>query len=825
MRIPDELRDWCIHILQSNLFQQIAPIFILFLVPFIFLTAANRVKQSTRLNYYIPMVLDGVSSILPWNWGSGGSSGSSGRSSHHGKGKGRKHIRSRAEQQAMNGRHDSDSGKESEDDGYYPGLVNISGTYCFLNSTLQALSSLSYLKPHIDAIHDKAVALDVPSPVTDALQNVLRDLNTPRSSYTSLRPLEMIDALSRTGGRTSSLIVSREHQDAQELFQLLSECVKNELTAVEKEGYRDRGLVGLAEPSEESREIGKSVFDGLTANRRSCTVCGYTEAVMHFPFDNWPLAVPSASSIRLESCLEEYTRLEYLRDCICRKCSLLATNRRLEADYKALEEATRPEANPTNSKKRRLAMVRKLKSRVEAALQETRIEDDLKDVRLEKVYSLLSTKQAMIARPPSVLALHINRSLHYGLYASRNPIRVYFPEVLDLTPFTTSGNLSTSPTAAISTPPSVLPRSTTPTPSTYTHQRIIYRLSSIVCHFGQHSFGHYICYRRKPKKGRPWHPPRLVDPLSLKSEEDDEDIGHRPKYIWEDEEPNRPGTGWLRISDDAVRECGIESVLQETSSVFMLYYERVIHSRPGIYPDRISPRGSEETLKPELKTLDLNGSVGSLVSEVGVGVKSEEKPAIHLNGNGYAVPNNGFLHGLGSVALEGEASSSTMTMSTSGLGSLSGSSQGLGPRILQRTTAGQWRRVVSSSTPNGSPASSTVVVKQEPESEPSVHSLVNGHCQPPPPPQVNGHATTTANGNGHGHANGHGKVKEEETTPSIPPPSSSPPKSSKSKSPPKSPSEHTSASNSASASSQLPPKQPLSHRVSATKLQVNGTAS
>lgn len=39
-------------------------------------------------------------------------------------------------------------------------------------------------------------------------------------------------------------------------------------------------------------EIGKSVFDGLTANRRSCVECGYTEAVMHFAFDNWQLAVP-----------------------------------------------------------------------------------------------------------------------------------------------------------------------------------------------------------------------------------------------------------------------------------------------------------------------------------------------------------------------------------------------------------------------------------------------------------------------------------------------------------------------------------------------------
>jgi ubiquitin carboxyl-terminal hydrolase 1 len=39
----------------------------------------------------------------------------------------------------------------------------------------------------------------------------------------------------------------------------------------------------------------KSVFDGLTANRRSCMECGYTEAVMHFAFDNWQLAVPRMS--------------------------------------------------------------------------------------------------------------------------------------------------------------------------------------------------------------------------------------------------------------------------------------------------------------------------------------------------------------------------------------------------------------------------------------------------------------------------------------------------------------------------------------------------
>lgn len=48
----------------------------------------------------------------------------------------------------------------------------------------------------------------------------------------------------------------------------------------------------------------KSVFDGLTANRRSCVKCGYTEAVMHFGFDNWQLAVPRLAVSKLFSALD-----------------------------------------------------------------------------------------------------------------------------------------------------------------------------------------------------------------------------------------------------------------------------------------------------------------------------------------------------------------------------------------------------------------------------------------------------------------------------------------------------------------------------------------
>lgn len=144
----------------------------------------------------------------------------------------------------------------------------------------------------------------------------------------------MIDALSappsnsspsNSSNSKSLLFSSREHQDAQELFQLLSSLLKDEATAVDRDAGRK--YVGLSavwpddddgdggERGEEGsgrvvnglggekgrgrgREepVGKGVFEGLTANRRSCVVCGYTEAVMHFGFDNLQLSLPLAVS-------------------------------------------------------------------------------------------------------------------------------------------------------------------------------------------------------------------------------------------------------------------------------------------------------------------------------------------------------------------------------------------------------------------------------------------------------------------------------------------------------------------------------------------------
>lgn len=203
----------------------------------------------------------------------------------------------------------------------------------------------------------------------------------------------------------SKLFSSREHQDAQELFQLLSECLKGEALAVEREGVRDYGLGAYTRSDSDggNGSLPESVFDGLTANRRSCVECGYTEAVMHFTFDNWTLSLPRGPLVcGLEDCLKEYVRLEVLTDCICRRCSMLATLARLKADVSRLSGEGSTEGDGKEvlsaSKKKRLREAKKLSARVRAAIKEGRIEEDIEGLKMEKVFSRVSTKQAMVAR-------------------------------------------------------------------------------------------------------------------------------------------------------------------------------------------------------------------------------------------------------------------------------------------------------------------------------------------------------------------------------------------------------------------------------------------
>lgn len=248
-----------------------------------------------------------------------------------------------------------------------------------------------------------------------------------------------------------------------------------------------------------------------------------------------------------------------------------------------------------------------------------------------------------------MLALHLNRSIHYGHYAGKNTASVVFPELLDLTPYTTSGTISTQPSLPISSSPSPHPlssasapfyvarssdpdpeRASTPTPASARAQQYpqtLYRLAAVVAHYGQHSFGHYVCYRRKPRApsagARRFDPPRLACPLGCVCAQC---TAHGPVRDAYSADAGREGWlggsgGWLRISDDDVREVPLAAVLAEASGAFMLYYERVLPPAPApLYALRDEPRSSEETVRPhdaESPGASVNGSAVSMVMSDG----------------------------------------------------------------------------------------------------------------------------------------------------------------------------------------------------------------
>ena len=181
-----------------------------------------------------------------------------------------------------------------------------------------------------------------------------------------------------------------------------------------------------------------------------------------------------------------------------------------------------------------------------------------------------------------------------------------FPEILDLSPFATSGQLSTKPDLPISSPHQLHQ----PAPSaSQLPQRTLYQLSAVVCHYGQHSFGHYICYRRKPRPvsagAARFCPPRLPCPLECKCERCT--MYGRVRVGDGYDNKRRQGCGWLRISDDSVQEVGFDTVAMESSAAFMLFYEKVWQPRAPTTRQAVI-RESEETIRPmdpQPKELDL----------------------------------------------------------------------------------------------------------------------------------------------------------------------------------------------------------------------------
>ncbi|KAJ6184233.1 hypothetical protein N7519_005534 [Penicillium mononematosum] len=303
-------------------------------------------------------------------------------------------------------------------------------------------------------------------------------------------------------------------------------------------------------------------LEGLLAQRVGCMECGWTEGLSLIPFNCLTVPLGKRSSYDVRECLDQYMALEPIEGVECAKCTLLHRQEQLinlisgfEADESRPESSDEPQ--PLD------AVKLSAHSRLEAVKTALDGNDFSENTLANKCHinsknriSTTKSRQAVIARAPRCLAIHINRSVfdEYTGTLEKNLATVTFPQMIDLNnwclgtqPLSKCGDNSehweTNPSR------SMLPQ---PGESIQVPSRH-YQLRAIITHYGRHENGHYICYRKYPTSE--FTAPAPDEILQAEGDKD---------------KPER----WWRLSDDDVQMVSEGHVMTQ-GGAFMLFYEAV----------------------------------------------------------------------------------------------------------------------------------------------------------------------------------------------------------------------------------------------------------
>ena len=482
-----------------------------------------------------------------------------------------------------------------------PGLGNWDNS-CYQNSVLQGLAALESL----NAFLNEPAPSDIHQPTKAALKELVAKLNNPENvGKTFWTPAEL------------KSMSSWQQQDAQEYFSKISDELEKDALKVAKAKPKKHGLEGLSNieqdetpscpsdrsstprssdagslrtanvrqlPEELKALIVQNPLEGFLAQRVGCQKCGYVEGLSLVPFNCLTVPLGRQWMYDVRACLDEYTALEPINGVECAKCTLLRAKQQMERILcqlnAKLDDLVTVSEDPSKALRESLQGRLKL---VNGAL----VEEDFSDQVLKKCQipaknrvSTTKSRQAVVARAPQCLVIHVNRSNFDELTGvqSKNTASVRFPQQLDLAPWCLGQGPGSDDKSE-----EVEHWNVDPSKSMLSDSDDLeslrsgkqYELRAVVTHYGRHENGHYICYRKAPY-----------------TIEKDDDESHDT---------------WWRISDDDVDEVGAETVLAQ-GGVFMLFYEQMAsvtapnEHQPDSHPEVMSSNTANEA--PSMNQVD-----------------------------------------------------------------------------------------------------------------------------------------------------------------------------------------------------------------------------
>ncbi|EEA28578.1 ubiquitin hydrolase, putative [Talaromyces marneffei ATCC 18224] len=439
-----------------------------------------------------------------------------------------------------------------------PGLGNWDNS-CYQNSVIQGLASLQSFANYLNRNIHK---LDTRGRLSThhALKYILEKLNDPDSHGQRLWIPPELKSMS-----------SWQQQDAQEYFSKIADQLDVEVREVSKLITTNLGLrasdqrenfLGVSnneekpvEGSIEQPHIMHNPLEGLLAQRVGCIRCGWTEGLSLIPFNCLTVSLGKGKEYDIRDCLDDYMALETIEGVECAKCTLLRTKDQLQRLLKQIEEDDDIVKGPQAA-----AVASTLKSSAQTrlqAVQEALDEEDFTEkVLSKKCYipsknrvSVTKSRQAVIARAPKNLVIHVNRSVFDEQTGAlrKNPAAVKFPASIDLGEWClgTRDIGKEDSMEAWNTDPqaSMLPKAGEVSPRKY-------ELRAVLTHYGRHENGHYICYRKFSTQSFPGDVSEDVD--------GEKKMTHR----------------WFRLSDEDVHVASEHEVFDQ-GGVFMLFYECV----------------------------------------------------------------------------------------------------------------------------------------------------------------------------------------------------------------------------------------------------------